>query len=261
MRLYTIAISNHWLPRTIGSPNLKEPRCRTFAIKGCWSPRSIAEKAKHTLLIVSASFLSNKITKEHYAMATSLKNPGKAVKSPSKLAHVVLRTNNYDTMRSFYRVFLGAVPNYETDILCFLGYDEEHHRIGIINMPDLTAKKPGSSGLEHIAFTYNDINDLALTYLQRKENGILPFWTVNHGPTMSVYYKDPDGNILETFTDNFERVEDMQAWMESKEYNTNPIGVDFDMEDVIKKLEAGVSFDEIKKRPDIGTRGIDTVPE
>jgi hypothetical protein len=78
---------------------------------------------------------------------------------------------------------------------------------------------------------------------------------------MSVYYKDPDGNILETFTDNFERVEDMMAWMESKEYQTNPIGVDFDMEDVIKQLEAGVGFDEIRKRPDIGPRGIDTVPE
>lgn len=115
-------------------------------------------------------------------------------------------------MRSFYKTFLGAHGTYESDVLCFLGYDEEHHRIGIINMPDLTMKKPGSSGLEHIAFTYNDINALGLTYLQRKENGILPFWQVNHGPTMSVYYKDPDGNILETFTDNFDRVEDTMAW-------------------------------------------------
>lgn len=49
--------------------------------------------------------------------------------------------------------------------------------------------------------------------------------------------------------------------MESKEYQTNPIGVDFDMEDVIKQLEAGVSFDKIKKRPDIGPRSIDTVPQ
>jgi catechol-2,3-dioxygenase len=194
-------------------------------------------------------------------MTASFKNPGKAVKSPSKLAHVVLRTNNYDAMRSFYKTFLGAHATLETDILCFMGYDEEHHRIGIINMPDLTAKKPGSSGLEHIAFTFNNINDLALTYLQRKENGILPFWQVNHGPTMSVYYKDPDGNVLETFTDNFEKVEDMMAWMESREYQTNPIGVDFDMEEVIKQLEACVSFDDIRKRPDIGPRGIDTVPQ
>jgi hypothetical protein len=53
----------------------------------------------------------------------------------------------------------------------------------------------------------------------------------------------------------------MMAWMESKEYLTNPIGVDFDMEDVIRRLKAGESFDEIKKRPDIGPRGIDTVPQ
>lgn len=126
-------------------------------------------------------------------MAPNFKYPGTAVKSPSKLAHVVLRTNNYDSMKAFYKSFLGAHSTLETDVLCFVTYDQEHHRIGIINMPDLTKKKPESSGLEHIAFTYTDINDLALTYLQRKENGIVPFWQVNHGPTMSVYYKDPDG--------------------------------------------------------------------
>ena len=158
-------------------------------------------------------------------MAPSFKSPGKTVNSPSKLAHVVLRTNNYAAMIDFYKTFLGAHSSYETDILCFLAYDEEHHRIGIINMPPLSNKIPSSSGLEHIAFTFNSISDLALTYLQRKENGIVPFWQVNHGPTMSVYYKDPDGNILETFTDCFEKVEDMQAWMESQEYHTNPIGV------------------------------------
>ena len=195
------------------------------------------------------------------AMAPTLDNPGKSVQSPTKLAHTVLRTNNYEPMKQFYKTFLGARANLDTDVLCFLAYDEEHHRIGIINMPDIAAKKPESCGLEHIAFTFSNINDLALSYLQRKENGILPFWTVNHGPTMSVYYKDLDGNILETFTDNFENIEDMMAWMESKEYLTNPIGVDFDMEDVIRRLKAGESFDEIKKRPDIGPRGIDTVPQ
>ena len=194
-------------------------------------------------------------------MVASFKNPGSEVKSPSKLAHVVLRTNNFAKMRNFYMKFLGAHSTLDTDELCFVTYDDEHHRIGIINMPDLVNKKPESSGLEHIAFTYGTINDLALAYLQRKKNGFLPFWSVNHGPTMSVYYKDADGNVLETFVDNFDRVEDLMAWMESKEYKTNPIGVDFDMEEVIKKLEAGATFDEVKKRPDIGPRGIDTVPE
>jgi catechol-2,3-dioxygenase len=65
-------------------------------------------------------------------MVASLKNPGEEVKPPFKLAHVVLRTNNYDAMRSFYKTFLGAHATLETDILCFMGYDEEHHRIGKI---------------------------------------------------------------------------------------------------------------------------------
>ena len=194
-------------------------------------------------------------------MTPSLENPGSKVIAPSKLAHVVLRTNNFDAMRSFYKTFLGSEAAFENDFLCFLAYDDEHHRIGIIGMPHLTEKKKQSSGLEHIAFTFNSLDQLAIAYLQRKENGILPFWPVNHGPTTSVYYKDPDGNILETQVDNFETNEEVNDFIASNAYQTNPIGVDFEMEDLVKRLKSGESHGSIKKRPESGPRGLDTVPE
>lgn len=194
-------------------------------------------------------------------MAANFDNPGSKVISPTHLAHCVLRTNNFEAMRTFYKTFLGARPAFENDFLSFLAYDEEHHRIGIIAMPDIADKQKQSSGLEHIAFTFGNINDLALAYLQRKENGILPFWQINHGPTMSVYYKDPDGNILETLVDNFQTNEQISAYMLSEAYVTNPIGVDFDMEDVIGRLKSGESLESITKRPDSGPRGLDTVPQ
>ena len=64
----------------------------------------------------------------------------------------------------------------------------------IIAIPNTKPRDPDASGLLHIAFTFGSLQDLALAYLQRKENGILPYWCVNHGPTTSMYYKDPDGN-------------------------------------------------------------------
>lgn len=75
-----------------------------------------------------------------------------------------------------------------------------------------------------------------------------------------MYYKDPDGNMIETQVDNFETNEETNAFMTSNEYLTNPIGVDFDPEDMIRRIESGESTQSLVKRPASGPRGIDTIP-
>ena len=99
-----------------------------------------------------------------------------------------------------------------------------------------------------------------LAYRQRKARGITPFWCTNHGPTTSLYYRDPDGNTLETQYDNFETNAEVDAFLAGPEYRTNPIGVDFDPEEMIKRIEAGEKLSSLVKRPASGPRGIDTVP-
>lgn len=180
--------------------------------------------------------------------------------SPAKLAHVVLRTSNFNNMVQFYKTFLGASAMFENDDMCFMTYDEEHHRIGIMNFPNLGPKNTQTAGLEHIAFTFNTLRDLTTSYTQRKEHGISPFWTINHGPTTSVYYKDPDGNVLETQVDNFDTPEESIAFGKSDAYKVNPIGVDFEMEELIGKLDSGVKEEDLKVRPESGPRGPDSVP-
>ena len=69
--------------------------------------------------------------------------------SPRKLAHVVLRSHNLEKMKNFYLQFLGATVAFEVPgVLAFLRYDEEHHRLGIIGMPDIGDKVKKSNGLE-----------------------------------------------------------------------------------------------------------------
>lgn len=70
--------------------------------------------------------------------------------------------------------------------MAFLTYDEEHHRIAIRAVPGCGDMVRASAGLDHIAFTFDSLNDLAAAYLQRKARGILPVWSVNHGPTTSM---------------------------------------------------------------------------
>ncbi|TVY54624.1 Biphenyl-2,3-diol 1,2-dioxygenase 2 [Lachnellula cervina] len=196
-------------------------------------------------------------------MATALPNfdgPFAKVKSPIKLAHIVLRTGRFSKMVDFYKTLLGAEASYENEFLSFLTYDDEHHRIAIL---DLGAKpmNKATAGLEHVAFTFDSVPDLLLAYRQRKAKGIEPVWCVNHGPTLSLYYQDPDGNQIETQVDSFSTNEEAAEFMVSKEFEENPIGVDFDPEELIRKLREGVSEKELLKRPNIGPRRMDSVPK
>ncbi|PKK49756.1 hypothetical protein CI102_7127 [Trichoderma harzianum] len=186
--------------------------------------------------------------------------------SPKKLAHVVLRTNNLKAMAPFYEVFLGGQATFKNDYACFVTYDEEHHRVAIVQLPDLAQKLPKSCGLDlsdshfHIEFTFQNTHDLAQVYTQRKAHGIIPLLCVNHGITMSMYYRDPDGNVIETLVDSFSDLEKQTAFMNSPEFLQNPVGVDYDPENLVKRLADGEAEESILKMPDIGPRGQDTVP-
>ncbi|KAI0976987.1 Glyoxalase/Bleomycin resistance protein/Dihydroxybiphenyl dioxygenase [Xylaria arbuscula] len=180
--------------------------------------------------------------------------------SPKFFAHIVLKTRDLQRLADFYKTFLGAHASFENEHMSFLTYDEEHHRIALIGLPDLVEKPQESVGMDHFAFTYETVSDLLTAYKQRKAAGIVPVWCTNHGPTTSMYYSDPDGNRIETQVDNFDSVEEITAFMSGPEMRENAIGVDFDPEELIRKLASGVPESEIKKRPNIGPRGVDSIP-
>lgn len=192
----------------------------------------------------------------NHSTMTDFDGQGTKVISPSTLAHVVLRTANLERMVDFYTTFLGGVVVHSNDVLSFITYDEEHHRIALIGMPNTAAKVPKSCGLDHIAFTFSDLSSLLLAYRQRKACGIEPIWSVNHGPTTSIYYKDPDGNMLETQVDNFDSTEEATKFVQSAAFGENPIGTDFDPEALIERIKAGEDDVELKKRVEIGPRGV-----
>ena len=175
---------------------------------------------------------------------------------PQSLAHVLLKTPaaQFETMKTYYKTFLGAKVAYENDILYLLAYDEEHHRVGIFAPPGTEPKTPNSAGLAHFCFSYGTLRELATSYTQRKAHGITPSWCVNHRPTTSMYYTDPDGNQIEAQVENFDDVNDVKKFIESDNFRMNPFGTDFDPEKLIKRLDSGEDEKEIKKRIEIGPR-------
>ena len=89
---------------------------------------------------------------------------------------------------------------FESDRAAFLGYDEKHHRIGIIAFDNLALPTQLASRLERIAFTLDNLQDLVSAYEQCKAYGISPAICMNHGPTTSICSKDFDGNRLASTT-------------------------------------------------------------
>lgn len=183
----------------------------------------------------------------------------KGVLSPAKFCHIVLRTTpeNFKSMVEWWKTSLGAHAVWENEVICFMTYDDEHHRVAITGRPGTTPKTGDAitgGGLAHVAFAYNTLEELVTSYRQRRALGILPSWCINHGPTTSIYYADPDGNEMETQVDNFDTAEEATNFMNSSEFLENPIGVDFDPEALIERLESGEAVASIKRRPNIGPR-------
>ena len=185
---------------------------------------------------------------------------GESIVSPMKLAHVVLRTSRIKEMLEWYKLVLNARPSFESETIAFLAYDDEHHRIAFIQMPGLADQPPGTSGVHHVAFTYADLATLLGNYERLRECGIEPIWPVNHGPTTSLYYADPDGNQLEFQVDNYESAEEAGRFFFSEAFAVNPIGVDVQPEDLQRRLLAGEPEAALKQRPASGPRGVETIP-
>lgn len=169
--------------------------------------------------------------------------------SPAKLAHVVLRTGQLQPMLDWYLEVLEGTVTFANEAIAFLTYDDEHHRIAIANTG--ASQRPGDShaGMHHIAFTYANLGDLLGTYQRLNNQGIKPFWTINHGPTTSMYYADPDGNNIELQIDNFETDEQLQQFFDSGAFAANPIGVEFDAAELRARYESGEPIAELVKRP------------
>jgi catechol-2,3-dioxygenase len=184
-----------------------------------------------------------------------------AAVSPVKLSHVLFATRAMAPMRDWYRTVLAARVVFQNETLCFLTFDDEHHRIAILASPDAEARSERlQAGPHHIAFTYAGLGDLLHTYRRLKSEGIKPFWTINHGVTTSMYYRDPDHNGIELQVDNFATTTELTAFMTTGLVE-NPVGVTFDPDDMLRRYEAGVPPHELQRRPKLppGTTPADMI--
>jgi catechol 2,3-dioxygenase-like lactoylglutathione lyase family enzyme len=172
---------------------------------------------------------------------------------PSKFAHVVYSTRRFDEMVDWYQRVFEATVVYQNPALAFLTYDDEHHRFAFANLSVLTpdsvpSEKRDNAGVNHVAYTYANLGDLLATYERLKQMGVTPYWRIHHGITLSLYYRDPDGNRME-FQVDCGTVEEANAYMQSDAFAVNPAGVEIDPESLLAQYRSGVPEEQLLIMP------------
>jgi catechol 2,3-dioxygenase-like lactoylglutathione lyase family enzyme len=158
------------------------------------------------------------------------------------MAHLVYRCARRAETVAWYMKLFQARLVFEDNVLTFITYDDEHHRLAFFNMPDTPPKEGTTAGVHHVAYSYGSIGDLLATYERLEPLEILLFWYINHGATTALYYRDPEGNDIELQSYNGE---DPGAYFYTEAFVQKPIGVEFDPDELVRMWKAGASDEEL----------------
>ncbi|BDB28688.1 putative biphenyl-2,3-diol 1,2-dioxygenase III [Cupriavidus sp. TA19] len=164
---------------------------------------------------------------------------------PFKMAHLVYRCARRAETVAWYMAVFQAKLVFEDNVLTFITYDDEHHRLAFFNMPGIPDKQSEAAGVHHVAYSYQSVGELLRTYQRLKEGGIRPVWCINHGPTTSLYYRDPEGNDIELQVDNYPDPADCAHFFHTETFASNPMGIEFDPDGLVAMWEAGASDAEL----------------
>jgi catechol 2,3-dioxygenase len=165
--------------------------------------------------------------------------------------HFNLKTTRLQELIDWYSAVVGAEVTFQDATGAWLTNDAANHRIALLAFPGFVddPEKDTRTGMHHSAFEYERFEDLNGSYLRLREAGIEPDICIDHGMTLSYYYKDPDGNHVELQIDNFGDWASSKDWMRtSTDFHANPIGVFVDPARIAEAAQAGEAYPEIHRR-------------
>jgi catechol 2,3-dioxygenase len=156
-----------------------------------------------------------------------------------RIGHVHLRVADLERATNFYRDVLGFdVTAYGPDFgqpgVAFLSAGGYHHHIALNTWQSAGGTPPpeGHTGLHHLALVYPSRPELARAVRRLYDHGRPIEGAEDHGATVSVYLRDPDGNGVELYHDR-----PPEEWFDSR---GAPIvkAEPFDPRDLLAELDA-----------------------
>ncbi len=134
-----------------------------------------------------------------------------------RIGHVHLRVADLDRAMAFYRDMLGfnvTVNGAQFGLpMVLLAAGDYHHHLALNTFLSANGTPPptGHTGLHHIALLYPDRQELARAVQRLLEHAYPLDSADDHGGTVSVYLRDPDGNGLELYYDR-----PREAWFDAQ---------------------------------------------
>jgi catechol 2,3-dioxygenase len=120
-----------------------------------------------------------------------------------RVGHIVLRVKDVERSKRFFEDVLGfpVVAQNERGMIFFsTNLEDNHHMLAIMPSKEGAAMPtPDHVGMQHVSFELGSFGELQEAYRLFKEKGVKVQNTTFHGVTKSVYFNDPDGNLLEVY--------------------------------------------------------------
>ena len=122
----------------------------------------------------------------------------------TRIGHVALRVADVERSRAFYTTLLGfEVVEEDLDHGgVFMALEGLSHTIDLFPVDDprtAPAQTPGAVGVRHIAFLVDSEQALKEAYETLQANGVTIVRAIDHVSQKSIYFQDPDGNLLEIY--------------------------------------------------------------
>jgi catechol 2,3-dioxygenase len=119
---------------------------------------------------------------------------------PHYLGHVNIFVRNAERSRQWYADVLGLhTYDFIPGRAAFMSADlDQSHEVALIQVgDDAPGPQKGQVGLNHMAWMMHSLDDLKEIYQRLKDKQIPIERVSDHGISIGIYFRDPDGNGIE----------------------------------------------------------------
>ena len=121
-----------------------------------------------------------------------------------RIGHVLLRVRDLEQSRDFYTTVLGfeVMEQDPEHGGLFMALPGHAHTLDLFPASDPDGAAPpmtGGLGVQHVAFQVDSEEALRAAYFSLVDHGVKIARAVDHVSQKSLYFHDPDGNLLEIY--------------------------------------------------------------